>query len=310
MKHRRRKLILPMRNSQMISLLTAFILLSSPFASADEKLDPLLISKLAGVSGTLDPDSGSFTVKMARTNLKTKISGMDIPTEFGLQLRVAISGVKDRAFLLGDIPLHESEVNQVIHLVLKAGLSVTSLHNRFLQDSNRIMSMHLEGNGTEEVLAKELGKVLEALAEKAPPPENTKKSSLNLSKSGLNSDAMEKLLWKGESSNGFYRVHLGRATTLDGEILGAGAGVDSWAIFAGSEKEAVTNGDIATIEFELPYVLEDLINAGIQITSIHTHMIKEKPRIIFVHFWGQGKLKPLAAGVKAAVWEKEHFQSQ
>jgi hypothetical protein len=39
-------------------------------------------------------------------------------------------------------------------------------------------------------------------------------------------------------------------------------------------------------------------------------MTQETPKLVFVHFFGVGKVEDLAIAVKEAIWEKEHFQSQ
>jgi hypothetical protein len=40
---------------------------------------------------------------------------------------------------------------------------------------------------------------------------------------------------------------------------------------------------------------------GINIVAIHSHMTHETPRILFFHYWGRGKAKDLANGVKGAL---------
>jgi hypothetical protein len=35
--------------------------------------------------------------------------------------------------------------------------------------------------------------------------------------------------------------------------------------------------------------------------TIHRHMIEEKPRILFLHYWGKGKAIDLANGIKSAL---------
>src|SRR2546429_6826166 len=51
--------------------------------------------------------------------------------------------------------------------------------------------------------------------------------------------------------------------------------------FAGSDENAVVDGDFAVPENELRKALKSLREAGINIVSIHSHMISEEPRIIF-----------------------------
>jgi hypothetical protein len=47
--------------------------------------------------------------------------------------------------------------------------------------------------------------------------------------------------------------------------------------------------------------LKSLRKAGINIVAIHQHMTNEEPRIIFFHYWGQGKAQDLAKAVRTAI---------
>jgi Domain of Unknown Function (DUF1259) len=40
---------------------------------------------------------------------------------------------------------------------------------------------------------------------------------------------------------------------------------------------------------------------GINNVAIHSHMTHEQPRILFFHYWGRGKTKELADGIKGAL---------
>src|SRR6266508_110195 len=72
----------------------------------------------------------------------------------------------------------------------------------------------------------------------------------------------------------------------------------TWAAFAGSDDNAVVDGDFAVTEDELQPVLKSLVKEKINIVAIHQHMTHEEPRIIFFHYWGRGAAKDLAQAVK------------
>ncbi|MDB5855389.1 MAG: hypothetical protein JWR22_3430 [Herminiimonas sp.] len=44
-----------------------------------------------------------------------------------------------------------------------------------------------------------------------------------------------------------------------------------------------------------------LRKSNINIVAIHQHMTHEQPRIMFLHYWGQGKADDLAKAVRTAV---------
>src|SRR5881628_757110 len=78
-------------------------------------------------------------------------------------------------------------------------------------------------------------------------------------------------------------------------------GVNTWAAFAGTDENAVVDGDFAVLENELQSVLKSLRAAGVNIVAIHSHMTHENPRILFLHYWGKGKTADLAKALKGAL---------
>jgi hypothetical protein len=78
-------------------------------------------------------------------------------------------------------------------------------------------------------------------------------------------------------------------------------GVNTWAAFAGSDGNAVVDGDFAVTEDELQPVLKALLKEKINIVAIHQHMTHEQPRMMFFHYWGRGSAKDLAQAVKGGI---------
>ena len=95
---------------------------------------------------------------------------------------------------------------------------------------------------------------------------------------------------------------LGRTAKMPcGCEVGKEMGVNTWAAFAGTDDNAVVDGDFACLESELQPVLKSLRAGGIHIVAIHQHMTMENPRYIFLHYWGRGKAADLAAKLKSAL---------
>ena len=78
-------------------------------------------------------------------------------------------------------------------------------------------------------------------------------------------------------------------------------GVNTWAAFAGTDDNAVVDGDFVVLEDELQPVLKSLRKSGVNIVAIHHHMTHEEPRTIFLHYWGRGAAKDLADAVNTAL---------
>ena len=82
----------------------------------------------------------------------------------------------------------------------------------------------------------------------------------------------------------------------------AAAAFLSLSLFAcGGGAVAVVDGDFAVTETELQPVLRMLRASSINVVAIHSHMIQESPRILFLHYWGRGKAVDLARSVKRAL---------
>ena len=108
---------------------------------------------------------------------------------------------------------------------------------------------------------------------------------------------------KGTAKDGMFKVTIGRAATQAacGCKIGKVMGVNTWAAFAGTDDNAVVDGDFAVTEDELQPVLRALTTAGIHVVAIHHHMVGEQPRILFLHYWGRGSAGSLGGTLKGAI---------
>jgi hypothetical protein len=68
----------------------------------------------------------------------------------------------------------------------------------------------------------------------------------------------------------------------------------------GGGKAAIT-GDFVLIGEEVNAVIKALRANGIDVTAIHSHMLTEQPRIIFLHFWANDEALKLAKGLREAL---------
>jgi hypothetical protein len=207
--------------------------------------------------------------------------------------------------VMGDLVLFEDEVNPVMSAALDNGLEVTALHNHFFFDKPHVLFMHIGGEGSVEQLTKGVKAALDsvrgvrqkapkpAAAFGAPPPMPSKIDAAKL-------DAV--FGTKGSAKDGMYKGVFGRKTQAQcGCTVGKAMGVSTWAAFAGTDENAVVDGDFAISDSELQPVLKALRGAAINVVAIHSHMTGESPRILFLHYWGRGRATDLASGVKRAL---------
>lgn len=271
-------------------------------AAAQAPLNTAKIEALTGLKGQLNEKEGVFKVSYPREDIKAKVAGVTVTPPMGLTAWAAFTKNGDHAMVMGDLVLLEDQVNPVMSAALDNGLEVTALHNHFFWDSPRVMFMHVGGMGKEEELAKRVGAVFAKLKETIGEKGKAPKADIDPAKTSLDPAKIESVLGaKGELAKGVYKVVFALKTKMDGREVGAAMGVNTWAAFAGSDEQAVVDGDFAMYESQLQGVLKALRGAGISVVAIHSHMTMENPRVMFLHYWGVGKTTALAAGLKAAL---------
>jgi len=280
-------------------------LLTAPTATAAD-FDTASIESLTGAKGALDAKEGVFKVSLPRKDITATAAGVHMTPGLGLTAWAAFTqtgkGAGKHTMVMGDIVLLEDQVNPVMSAALDAGLEVTALHNHFFWETPRIMFIHVGGMGEEKVLATAIGKVFAKLKETSGGKGEVLRADVDPAKTTLAPAKIEAvLLYKGELKDGVYKVVIGSKTKMGDHEVGKAMGVNTWAAFAGSDERAVVDGDFAMLESELQPVLKALRKGGIDVVAIHQHIINEKPRVMFLHYWGVGATADLARGLKAAL---------
>jgi hypothetical protein len=270
-------------------------------------LDTARIEELTGLKGTLNEAENVFKVTAARTDVPVTVDGRVLEPFMGLTSWAAfMPGTKAPCLVMGDLVLFQDEVNPVMSAALDHGLSVTALHNHFFFDEPKVYFMHIDGEGAVDALAGAVhaafGKVKEIRAATPRPAASSEAKSVP-EKSSITSKPLEDILGaKGQAKDGMFKVVIGRTTTAScGCTIGKEMGVNTWAGFAGTDDRALVDGDFAVREHELQAVLKALRKSGIDIVAIHSHMTGENPRVLFLHYWGRGKARDLASGLKSAL---------
>jgi hypothetical protein len=285
-----------------LALALFLTLAAASAAAAPARLDTARIERLTGLKGSLDQNAGVFKVTYPRADIREKVAGVTVTPALGLTAWAAFTRAGKQDMVMGDLVLLAGQVNPVMSAALDHGLEVTALHNHFLWDSPRVMFMHIAGRGPEDALAASVGAVFAELKKTASAGDGAPEADIDPARTTLDPAKIEAVLGKkGRLANGVYKVSFGLESKMRGRRVGPAMGVNTWAAFAGSDDRAVVDGDFAMYEGRLQGVLRALRRAGIDVVAIHNHMIMERPRVLFLHYWGVGKTTELAAGLKAAL---------
>ena len=289
----------------MKKYLTAAAILAATSLSVHAALDTAKIDQLTGLKGKMNQAEGVYKVTFSRDDVKVSVAGWTMPPFMGLGTWAAFTETKGGAMVMGDTVLFEDEVNPVMSVALDNGLSVTALHNHFFFDQPKVYFMHIEGEGTAEQLAGAVRKVYDKIKQVRaanPQPKDSFGGTELREKNSISAEPLNKIFrMSGETNNGMVKFTIGHPATMHGVKIGDAMGVNTWMAFAGSDDNAVVDGDFAVSEDELQSALKAMRVGGINIVAIHSHMTHEQPRILFFHYWGKGPAKKLAEAIQGAL---------
>jgi hypothetical protein len=292
-----------MRTYWLILFLCATV--AATFAAT---MDTAKIDELTGLKGKMNEKEGVYKVTFPRNDVKVVVDGWTMPPFMGLGTWAAFTkGTHTEAMVMGDTVLFEDEINAAMTAALDNGLSVTALHNHFFFDQPKVFFMRIEGEGTIEKLASAVKKVYDSTkairgANATPAGSFPVVGQPSLpEKNSISAGPLNEIFdIQGEVKDGMIKFTIGRPAMMHGVKIDSTMGVNTWAAFAGSDDNAVVDGDFAVTEDELQPVLKSLLMNKINIVAIHQHMTHEEPRIMFFHYWGRGRAKEMAENIKSA----------
>ncbi|MFC4075922.1 DUF1259 domain-containing protein [Salinithrix halophila] len=132
---------------------------------------------------------------------------------------------------------------------------------------------------------------------------------------GKNCQPIEKALgYPVEKEKGVCRMELIRkgldATHMGRKLSPETMELELMATFEKTGKTTAVMGEFALLEREVNPVIDRLRRAGLDVTAVHNHMLFERPRILYVHFQGEGSPEALAKGVRQAVQATSYRSSR
>ena len=238
-----------------------------------------------------------------RSDLSVTLDGVAIKPGLALGSWVALKPAHGGAMVMGDLVLLEAEINPVMTALIHNGLEITAVHNHLLRANPATFYMHVGGHGDPEKLATAIVQALQSSKTPlAPPSPPAQPPAIDLDTAQLD----QIIGVKGTNNGGIYAFGVPRRDTIkEGgmEITPAGPmGVATAINFqpTGGGKAAIT-GDFVLTGEEVNPVIKELRANGIEVTAIHSHMLDEEPRLIFMHFWANDDAVKLAKGLRAAL---------
>jgi hypothetical protein len=277
----------------------ALSILVVPATALGQGLDPSPIDQTFGRSGQKSGEV--YKLSFPRTDLQVAVNDVAIKAGLALGSWAAFSSTNDQAMVMGDLVLLQSEVNPVMKKLRDAGFEITAVHNHLLGETPSVMYMHYMGHGNAKQLATSLR---DALAESKTPlgkPASAPAESENPAWVKAVEDSVGR---QGTFKGGVlsFAIPRSNAITMNGMTITPAQGVAESINFQEAETgKFATTGDFVLTAEEVNPVISVLQESHISVTALHSHMLKEEPRLFFMHFWGTGSANEIGGGIKAAL---------
>lgn len=261
------------------------------------------VEEALGRSGQQQGD-GAYKFGLPRGDMSVTVAGVQVKPALALGSWLAFSSPGQDALMMGDLVLAEDEIAPVMAALEENGIEITALHNHVLHETPRVMYMHIHGHGDAVHLAAAMKKVV-ALTKTPPPSAPAASTTIDLDSIDLDTGAIDQILGaKGKINGGVYQIGVPRAEKISeaGMPIPGSMGLATSLNFqpTGEGKPAIT-GDFVLLGNEVNPVIKALRQNGIVVTALHSHMLKEEPRLFFMHFWANDKATQLAKGLRAAL---------
>src|SRR2546429_7438907 len=110
------------------------------------------VADALGKPGTIQPD-GVYKIGLPRTDLHVKVGDVEVKPSLALGSWIAFRKMAAETTVMGDLVLTEDEVGPVMGKLQEGHIEITALHNHLLNESPRVMYMHVSGHGEAVKLA-------------------------------------------------------------------------------------------------------------------------------------------------------------
>ncbi len=272
---------------------------SAQAARSPSQIDWKAVDKALGRTGTMQPGD-VYRFGMPRGDLQVTVAGVRVKPALALGSWLAFKATPDGAVAMGDMVLLEKEVAPVMARLQEAGIEQTAVHHHVLRESPRVIYMHVHGHGDPIKIAEGVRAALDLTGTPAQSA-----SAPAAGEFGIDTAQIAAALGHGGKVNGgVYQVSVPRAETIRdrGMEIPPSMGLASVLNFqpTGGGKAAIT-GDFVMIAGEVNPVIRALRENGIEVMSLHNHLLNDEPRLFFMHFWANDDAVSLARGLRAAL---------
>jgi hypothetical protein len=268
-------------------------------ARAQNPTPPAWDSVAAILQTTTTATGGYYRYNLPRADLTVRIGDVTVATALAAGAWAGFSGTPSDATMMGDLVLLATEVRPVQAELLRQGIAVMAVHNHLVGEEPKLTYLHYHAEGPATDLARRLSAVVSLtgtprpVAAQAPVPLTIDTPMVfgALGRSGRARGAVAQVTL----------ILVPDSVTMHGRVvvpaMGYGTPVNVQAV---SATRAVATGDFSVPARAVGPVTRALIQRGITITALHSHLVGESPVVSYIHFWADGPLADVLAGLRAA----------
>lgn len=234
-------------------------------------------------------------------NLNVTLDGVALEPGSEMSAEITFMDMDGKAMMVGEIPVVESKVTNITEMLVRSGISATALHNHLLWESPTIIWLHVHGEGDPVDIARKLRPIIV----EASQGSETASKEASIPVSEVDTAALDSIMgYSGKASHGAYVYEIPRAGTIriNGTEVPPEMGVATEMTFQpiGNNSIAAT-GEFVLEAAEVEPVLHSLTSNGINVTSLHNHMLTEEPRLFYMHYWVKGDATTIAGNLREAL---------
>ena len=285
----------------MLPLLAGTIMLASLTSVSAQEIDWSKVDAALGRKAAVTGDVHRYG--FPRTDLTVTVDGVTIKPALALGGWLAFKPAHGGAMVMGDLVLLDTEIAPVMTALIHNGLEVTAVHNHVLRGSPATYYMHVGGHGDPAKMATAILQSLQSSRTPLTPPAAPPTQPVI----DLDTAQLDSIIgFKGQPNGGVYQFAVPRRDPVtEGGVTLSPAGPIGAATAIGFQptgggKAAIT-GDFVLTADEVNPVIRALQDGGIEVTAVHSHMLTEQQRLIFMHFWANDDAIKLARGLRAAI---------
>jgi Domain of Unknown Function (DUF1259) len=283
-----------------LTLLTLVNAMAFPTLATAANFDWKKVDAALGKTGIVSGEVHRYGIP--RSDLHVTLDGVAIKPALALGGWVAFAPMHGEAMVMGDLVLLETEITPVMTKLLDGGLDITAIHNHILRASPATFYMHVGGHGDPEKMAAVIHSALSASNTPFDPPATTAGPAPAVD---LDTAKLDQIMGvKGTATGGVYQFAVPRRdpSMESGMQVNTPLGGANAINFqpTGNGKAAIT-GDFLVTGNEVNPLIRALRAGDIEVTAIHSHMLDEQPRMLFIHFWANDDAVKLARNVRTAL---------